>query len=210
MKGKFYVAVLIGILACGEVPLEGTLDAGPADAGPVEVDHGCEERGTGNGIGDQLRNATFINCLGEEVRLHDGAAKINYRSLPSAQSGALPARLTSEASPSTTPSLAARHAQWDYLIAVAQDATGSPDISPEECLAYAELVEADPAKMVIDPNFSITMGTQLIDVCPMQRFHLSPTYGHLGWVGYDLRVQQSLHRKVSKWVLHKLARGFHI
>ena len=34
MKGKFYVGVLIGILACGEAPLEGTLDAGPADAGP--------------------------------------------------------------------------------------------------------------------------------------------------------------------------------
>ena len=35
------------------------------------------------------------------------AVKINYRSLLSAQSGALPARLTCEASPSTTPSLVA-------------------------------------------------------------------------------------------------------
>ncbi len=35
----------------------------------------------------------------------------------------------------------------------------------EECLDYASQLEADPAKMVLDPNFNITLGTELIDVC---------------------------------------------
>ena len=136
------------------------------DAGPVEVQHGCIEGGTGDGIGDQLGNAAFINCLGEEVRLHDGCGENKLRVLA----------ITTVWCPACKAYLrgitfdhaisGGENAQWDYLIAVAQDASGSPDISPEECLAYAALVEADPAKMVIDPNFSITMGTQLIDVCP--------------------------------------------
>jgi hypothetical protein len=165
MKGKFYVGALIGILACGEAPPEGTLDAGPADAGPVEPDHGCEERGTGNGIGDQLHNATFINCLGEEVQLHDGCGenKLRVFAISTVWCPACKAYLRGITFDHAISG--GDHAQWDYLIAVAQDGTGSPDISPEECLAYAELVEADPAKMVIDPNFNITLGTQLIDVC---------------------------------------------
>ena len=49
----------------------------------------------------------LLIALGMKSNCTTVAVKINYRSLLSAQSGALPARLTSEASPSTTPSLVA-------------------------------------------------------------------------------------------------------
>ena len=189
MKGKFCVAFLVSLLACGEAPVDGTLDAGPVDAGPVEVQHGCIEGGTGDGIGDQLGNAGFINCLGEEVRLHDGCGENKLRVLA----------ITTVWCPACKAYLrgitfdhaisGGENAQWDYLIAVAQDVSGSPDISPEECLAYAELVEADPAKMVIDPDFSITMGTQLIDVCPSNGSISLPHMSILD--GWDMKYEYS-------------------
>jgi len=165
MKGKVFATLLVGLVACGEAPLEDAPDAGVMDAGPVEPQHDCEEWGTGNGIGDKLQNARFMNCYGEEVWLHDGCGETKLKVFAIST-------VWCPACKSYLRGLTFDHAisggddaDWDYLIAVAQDATRSPDISAAECMAYAAELEADPAKMVLDPNFNITLGTQLIDVC---------------------------------------------
>ncbi|MCS5594491.1 MAG: hypothetical protein NZ730_08125 [Porticoccaceae bacterium] len=191
MKSKIFGTLIIGLFACGESPTGGGLDGGyaPPSSGPVAPDTGCEEQGTGNGIGDKLGNATFVNRYGDEVSLHDGCGEKKLRALAITT-------VWCPACKSYLRGLTFDHAisggeesKWDYIIIVAQDASGSPDISPEECIAYAEMVDADPKRMVLDPNFNITIGSQLIDVCSSNGSISLPHMAILD--GYDMTYEYS-------------------
>ena len=51
------------------------------------------------------------------------------------------------------------------MILVAQNAEREKNVTLEQCMAYAEEVDADPAKVVLDPGFRMSIGGGLIDNC---------------------------------------------
>jgi len=164
---RVHILALLGAfaIACGEPALT-NLDAGPSqDAGSEAAEHACEERGTGSGVGDKLRNATFTNCLGDEVQLHDGCGERKLRVLAISTVWCPACKSYLRGLTFDHAISGGRDASWDYLIIVAQDATRSPEISLLECMAYANELGADPDRVVLDPNFTITLGADLIDVC---------------------------------------------
>ena len=152
---------ILALAAFGESQVQPAPDPAP-DTGSLKIANQCLEDGEGKNPGDRLANASFTNCLGETVWLHDTCGETPLKAL-------IISTVWCPACKSTLRGLTYDYqisgGTWDYLIIVAEDASRSSDVSLEECLAYAEQVDADPAKMVLDPGFHQTWQGGLINLC---------------------------------------------
>ena len=155
------LVLILGFAGCGDTPAEN--DNEPrVDPEPAPIAHECVEFGDGNRPGDKIANATFQNCLGERVEVQSTCGQYPLKVLAIST-------VWCPACKSTLRSLTYDHqisrGAWDYMILVAQDAQRDNDVSLDECMAYAEELDADPAKVVIDPGFRGSIGGGLIDNC---------------------------------------------
>ena len=157
------LALIFSLACCGGSPAEPTKDRPAITPDPAPIAHECTEFSDGNSPGDRIANATFQNCLGERVELHSTCGEYPLKVLAVST-------VWCPACKSYLRSLTYDHqisrGGWDYLILVAQDASRSNDISLDECMAYAEELDADPAKVALDPGFGTVWMGGLIDICP--------------------------------------------
>ncbi len=155
------LALVLALASCGEAQPE-QVEPTPAQVEPAPIAHECVEFGDGNQPGDKIANATFQNCLGERVELQSTCGQYPLKALAVST-------VWCPACKSTLRALTYDHqisrSGWDYMIIVAQDAERSNDVSLEECMAYAEELDADPSKVVIDPGFRGSIAGGLIDNC---------------------------------------------
>jgi len=160
---RFLSLVLaFGFAGCGDTPTEN--DNEPrVEPEPTPITHQCSETGDGNRPGDLISNAIFQNCLGERIELHSTCGEYPLKVLAIST-------VWCPACKSYLRALTYDHqisrGGWDYLILVAQDAGHSNDVSLDECMAYAEEIGADPAKVALDLGFATTWMGGLIDICP--------------------------------------------
>ena len=157
------LALIFSFACCGDPSLETPAQDQPAiTTDPTPITHECLEFGDGNRPGDRIADASFTNCLGETVNLHDTCGQYPLKVLAVST-------VWCPACKSYLRGLTYDHqisrGGWDYLILVAEDVSHSSDISLEECMAYAEELDADPAKMVLDPGFRQSWQGSLIDMC---------------------------------------------
>ena len=152
----------VSILACGP---DGTIEE-PIPEEEVEevITDECDPLGTGNRPGDKIGDATFINCLGERVSIHSscGQGKLTVLAIGALWCGACESYFKSL----TYDHAISEPGSWDYYIIEGQAEDRSPDISPEACMEYAEKIQADPARVLLDPNWRSSINGGLIDVCP--------------------------------------------
>jgi len=132
---------------------------------PPPNEHSCEPLGTGTNVGDQIADETFINCYGDRVNIQSscGEKKLTVLGIGAFWCGACKGYfrgLTYDFILS-----GGEEADWDYYIIEGQDNARSPDISLEECMDYAAEIEADPARVLIDPNWNKTF-SGIINACP--------------------------------------------
>ena len=152
---------ILATTACGESQVQPVPEPA-SDAGLHKTVSQCLQAGEGNNPGDKLANAYFTNCLGETVWLHDTCGETPLKVL-------VVSTVWCPACKSNIRSLTYDHqisqGSWDYLILVAEDATHSPDVSLEECMDYAEELDADPAKVALDLGFIKSLRGGLINMC---------------------------------------------
>ena len=157
------LALILALASCGEAQPE-QVEPTPAqvEPEPAPITHECVEFGDGNRPGDKIANATFQNCLGERVELQSTCGDYPLKVLAVST-------VWCPACKSYLRSLTYDHqisrAGWDYMIIVAQNADRENDVTLEQCMAYAEELDADPSKVVIDPGFRMSLAGGLIDNC---------------------------------------------
>jgi hypothetical protein len=164
IKNYLFLFAVSGIMACGPEQTDDAPIENPAAEEPVPS-HSCDPIGTGNSPGDQIADASFVNCYGDRVSIQTscGEKKLTVLAIGALWCGACKGYfrgLTYDFAIS-----GGENANWDYYIIEGQDNSRSPDISSEECMAYAAEIEADPARVLIDPNWNRTFGG-LINACP--------------------------------------------
>tara|TARA_Y100001938_G_C8004168_1_gene386420 strand:- start:209 stop:841 length:633 start_codon:yes stop_codon:yes gene_type:complete len=153
--------IVVSLLACGA---EDNVEE-PAQQQSIEdtVAHECVAEGTGNLPGDKIADAVLVNCLGERVSIHSscGKGKLTVVALGALWCGACEGYFKSL----TYDHAISEPGSWDYYIIEGQALDRSTNITPEACVEYAEKINADPARVLIDPNWRTSINSGLIDVC---------------------------------------------
>lgn len=136
-----------------EVPV--THEVVPPDPPPPVFDPStCNPDGTGREIGQQIKDFSLPNCLGESVSLHGMCgAKAVWVVGTTGWCGACKSRL---------PVVAGEFAEHEndglqMLVVFSEDSSGA-EPSPAACTAYAQATQVDPARMVIDKDFKTLFG----------------------------------------------------
>ena len=157
------LALILALASCGEAqPEQAEPTPAQVEPEPAPITHECVEFGDGNRPGDKIGNAAFQNCLGERVELQStcGDYPLKVIAVSTVWCPACKSYLRS-----LTYDHQISRAGWDYMIIVAQNAERENDVTLEQCMAYAEEIDADPAKVVIDPGFRMSLAGGLIDNC---------------------------------------------
>ena len=153
--------IAVSLLACGT---DGSVDEPIQDQHLEEVlSHECVTRGTGNSPGAKIGDATFLNCFGDTVSIHSscGQGKLTVLAIGALWCGACEGYYKSL----TYDHEISEPGSWDYYIIEGQAQDRSTNITPEACIEYAEKINADPARVLIDPNWRTSINGGLIDVC---------------------------------------------
>ena len=157
------LALILALASCGESqPEQAEPTPAQVEPEPAPITHECVEFGDGNRPGDKIGNAAFQNCLGERVELQStcGDYPLKVIAVSTVWCPACKSYLRS-----LTYDHQISRAGWDYMVLVAQNAERENDVTLEQCMAYAEEIDADPAKVVIDPGFRMSLAGGLIDNC---------------------------------------------
>jgi len=122
----------------------------PVPAVPI-AEGSCVAAGTGRNIGENIRNFTLTNCLGEELDLHArcGHSKATWFVASAGWCGACEAFVPRAAARAKEP----QNAGLDLLVVIGEDRLGAPP-TLAYCREYALAKGLDPANTFIDNDRS--------------------------------------------------------